>query len=1427
MRGRSIAWLTSLLLFVSLMAPLVTVHTSLAAPDHPDGTMREARQQRENTPPPLEGVFSVTVGGDVAQLVGNIALSPVGDGFWVGSAALGPGAYSYQLIVATNSGAITLGENGLQSPPANQATFSVPDGSQAAVFSFNEFTGAVNAGGALFEIQTDVGQFQMLPGPQGTFEVFFNSPADTPITIQPLISGQPTGESAQAAAGDSGRIHVVLNSAGQIQLAEAVQTATLDIVKTDQGGNPIGGACFTAYGGGDTIAAQACDSADGANDGAVRLNFPNGLPSGDVDIVESYTPEGQIASDPQQIDLSSGAQQLQMIAQVPGEEPPAEEPPAEETPVTEEPPADQPPAEGGFTLTFFAVDLNGNALPGACFAIDGGEPVCDDDGDGAITIPNVQPGLRTLSEPRSPEGFEPYPEIQLDITRDEQFSVPHNPGVSAQLPSETSTINLQSVDQNGNLLPGACYELDTGASFCDDDGDGVVTLADLPNGDYSVVQTRTPDGVQLVEPFQLNVNGNADLQVPHQAVEAPEEPEQPAGFTIGFVSVDENQNGLPFACYSLDGGDPVCDDDGDGVVTFSDVAPGLHSLTQTQAPDGFESVGNVEVNVEQDANFAVRHTPAAAPEEPEPTPTEETAPPGLTVGFVSVDEDDNGLPGACFSLDGGEEICDDDGDAEVTFTGVQPGTHSLEQTRAPEGYENVGTLSLDLQNDGRFAVRHQPAAGAEQPEVTPEPEGAGQLIARVVDQDGNPLPEVCFDVSTLGLQCDGDDEDADMLLEDVPPGDYGVTLEIPDGYEAVGEISQTVTVVAGETAEVRFQVQIIPETPVEETPEPPAEGGQGSIAAIAVEEGFPILDACIAYDGPASGEVCDNQAGDEDPNQGSVLIAGLPAGSYEVSMPNPPPGFDPAAAVTADVADGQTVQVQLEVGGAAQEPAAEETPAPETGNLSILKVDADGNPLAGSCFQIGDAEPVCDNGEGDTDGLEGVIRIEGIPAGDQAVSETTAPEGYQVVDSGTVTIVAGNDIQVQVVNELIPVQLGSFRIIKREPDGTRLSGSCFAVTAADGTVLGPYCDDDESDIDDRNGVIEILDVPVGEYTATETTVPDGYVGGPDQAFTVIEGERTSITVMNEYATGTLVISKVDQAGAAVGGACFLVGEAEYCDNGEGDTNTESGIVQIEGVRIGAVTITETVAPEGFALATEPQTVDVVLDESAFVSFTNAPLAGSLLITKTDETGELLEGACFVVGETEYCDNSDGDENPDAGSILISGLPSGSVTVTESVAPAGYAIADEPATVDIVADDTVGVEFADRLLSGSVIIQKTDDAGTLIGGACFSIDGQEVCDDGAGDLNAESGVLEVAGIPAGEVTVTETAAPAGYASATEPVTVTVADGQAAEVAFVNTRLTGSLRIEKTDEAGATLGGACFIVGAAVVCDYGAGDANADV
>ncbi|MEZ4500870.1 MAG: SpaA isopeptide-forming pilin-related protein [Thermomicrobiales bacterium] len=205
-------------------------------------------------------------------------------------------------------------------------------------------------------------------------------------------------------------------------------------------------------------------------------------------------------------------------------------------------------------------------------------------------------------------------------------------------------------------------------------------------------------------------------------------------------------------------------------------------------------------------------------------------------------------------------------------------------------------------------------------------------------------------------------------------------------------------------------------------------------------------------------------------------------------------------------------------------------------------------------------------------------------------------------------------------------------------------------------------DDADGDIDDRNGVIEILDVPAGDYMVTETTVPDGYVGGADVPMTIVPGERAEVTVMNEFATGSISIAKIDEEGTPIGGACFVVGEQEVCDNAEADASVEPGIIQVDGLRTGAVTIAESVAPEGFNLDPNPQTVDV-LGEVTSVSFVNTVITGSLIINKTDENGAFLEGSCFIVNDVEFCDNGDGDENPETGSIQISGLPPGDVTIT--------------------------------------------------------------------------------------------------------------------------------------------------------------------
>ena len=240
----------------------------------------------------------------------------------------------------------------------------------------------------------------------------------------------------------------------------------------------------------------------------------------------------------------------------------------------------------------------------------------------------------------------------------------------------------------------------------------------------------------------------------------------------------------------------------------------------------------------------------------------------------------------------------------------------------------------------------------------------------------------------------------------------------------------------------------------------------------------------------------------------------------------------------------------------------EQTPEPTGTDRAHARTDAGtGQPddrqdrsgrsaLAGACFQIGDAAEVCDNQEGDADGQDGVIRVEGLAPGELTVTETTAPEGFLAAEATSVTVESAGEAQLQIINEAVT---GSFRVVKRDPDGSRIGGACFQLVGAE--TLGPWCDAGPDDVDDRTGVMEIQNIPVGEYTLTETEAPAGFVAAADQPMTITAGERTGVTIVNELANGSLAIIKTDVEGNAFVGACFTVGNAlGVCDNGEDDAD---------------------------------------------------------------------------------------------------------------------------------------------------------------------------------------------------------------------------------------------------------------------------------
>ena len=203
------------------------------------------------------------------------------------------------------------------------------------------------------------------------------------------------------------------------------------------------------------------------------------------------------------------------------------------------------------------------------------------------------------------------------------------------------------------------------------------------------------------------------------------------------------------------------------------------------------------------------------------------------------------------------------------------------------------------------------------------------------------------------------------------------------------------------------------------------------------------------------------------------------------------------------------------------------------------------------------------------------------------------------------------------------------------------------------------------------------------------------------------------------------------------------------------------------VCLGTYTVTETVAPPGFALPADPDRVVTVSADTLNVSigtigatdeFDFHNRLGSIAWEKRDDQGVLQGGATFTVGgatlgpfachdadttgdddlnPVTVVDDTDGvvgpglDQDPDAGQFLLVRVCLGTYTVTETVAPPGFALPADPDRVVTVSADTLNVsigtigatdefDFHNRL--GSIAWEKRDDQGVLQGGATFTVGG---------------------------------------------------------------------------------------------------------
>ena len=244
---------------------------------------------------------------------------------------------------------------------------------------------------------------------------------------------------------------------------------------------------------------------------------------------------------------------------------------------------------------------------------------------------------------------------------------------------------------------------------------------------------------------------------------------------------------------------------------------------------------------------------------------------------------------------------------------------------------------------------------------------------------------------------------------------------------------------------------------------------------------------------------------------GSFSFARVPYGNWIVREIEAPTGFvlsEKTYPVTVD-ADGAVIEVEIEN-------------TRIRGTVQLTKIDRDypDNKMTGAEFTVyrdsnGNKELDAD------DALLGTLTETGIGVYEMAdllyggyfVKEIKAPEGFYLDGNAYYFEITEDGKIVTVENEagkgfVNAPQVGSLKIIKTSSDG-KIEGFSFRVTSPDGYV-GVF-------ITDKNGEIIIENLRIGEYVVSE--VSDGassaYVLPDDKTASVFEGAVTKVEMHNE------------------------------------------------------------------------------------------------------------------------------------------------------------------------------------------------------------------------------------------------------------------------------------------------------------------------